>query len=390
MISSHTTWHQDQHNTCITQSISWSKVTRLYHSANIALEQSRMCSKGMWPFFIISTTVEDQRLSLGLIMANMRGTCFWSASTLGTIQWWRASNWGMVTGVDLMLDRVSNVVVPWQWVDFLHFREMLNGRNRLCHWYYINLTEQAHIIVSCSCLTLVTTNGTLIWLGNQCATHQLSSLFQTNTARPSRICNCEVTTSSRKVTPSSGNRERGHVVIHWFWYMQFVSMIISSSCPHMPTCPLGGGASCRIAPPPHPGRCNCADKRRPQSRGGGGTLSHISNWCSHVPQHIPKRGVYRHFGTYQKKAWSVLHGYNPKKGGLRHGHWVEKRGVLSTGTSRKSPMGLPSNWVSAEKDNLSNLVYTKGGFGSLFINYPHFFLSTWSVGGGVISRQTKQ
>ena len=29
-----------------------------------------------------------------------------------------------------------------------------------------------------------------------------------------------------------------------------------------------------------------------------------------------------------------MHGYNPKKGGLRHGHEWEK-GVLGTGTSRK-------------------------------------------------------
>ena len=54
--------------------------------------------------------------------------------------------------------------------DFLYLRDMLKSRNRLYHWYEINLTEQTRIIVSCSWLTLVTTNGTLLWLGNQCAT----------------------------------------------------------------------------------------------------------------------------------------------------------------------------------------------------------------------------
>ena len=63
-------------------------------------------------------------------------------------------------------------VVPWQWADFLHLRDMLNSRNRL----EINLTEQTHIVVYW--LTFVTTNGTLIWLGNQCATHQFLSFIK--------------------------------------------------------------------------------------------------------------------------------------------------------------------------------------------------------------------
>ena len=63
---------------------SWLKVTRLFHSSNIALELFRICSKGISPFFIISTTIADQRLLLDLIntLANMRETCFCPASTL--------------------------------------------------------------------------------------------------------------------------------------------------------------------------------------------------------------------------------------------------------------------------------------------------------------------
>ena len=64
---------------------SWLKVTKLFHSANIALELFRICSKGISPFFIISTTVADHRLLfVGLIntLANMRETCVCSASTL--------------------------------------------------------------------------------------------------------------------------------------------------------------------------------------------------------------------------------------------------------------------------------------------------------------------
>ena len=62
---------------------SWLKVTRLFHSANITLELFRICSKGISPFFIISTTVADQRLLLGLnnTLANMREICFCSAAT---------------------------------------------------------------------------------------------------------------------------------------------------------------------------------------------------------------------------------------------------------------------------------------------------------------------
>ena len=65
MISSNKIWHQDQQNPSRTQSISWLNVIRLFYSANIVLELFRICSKST--FFIISTTVADQRLLLGLI-----------------------------------------------------------------------------------------------------------------------------------------------------------------------------------------------------------------------------------------------------------------------------------------------------------------------------------
>ena len=73
MISSNKIWHQDQQNPSRTQSISWLNVIRLFSSANIALELFRICSKSISPFFIISTTVADQRLLLGLIntLANL-------------------------------------------------------------------------------------------------------------------------------------------------------------------------------------------------------------------------------------------------------------------------------------------------------------------------------
>ena len=109
------------------------------------------------------------------------------------------------------------------------------------------------------------------------------------------------------------------------------------------------------------------------SQPGGGTLDIF--WWGCAAAH-PKRGVLG-TGTTQKKG-GLRHGYNPKKGGLRHGHEC-KNGVLGTGTSRKR----------GKKDNLSNWCCTKGGFGSLFINYPYFFLSTWSVGGGLLW-QTKK
>ena len=106
---------------------------------------------------------------------------------------------------------------------------------------------------------------------------------------------------------------------------------------------------------------------------GGGTLDIYWWGCSAAH---PKRGVLG-TGTTQKRG--VLGtGTTQKKGGLRHGHeW--KKGVLGTGTSRKR----------GKKDNLSKWCCTKGGFGSLFINYPYFFLSTWSVGGGLLW-QTKK
>ena len=63
---------------------SWLNVTRLFHSANIALKLFRICSKGISPFFMISTTVAEERLLLGLnnTLANMREICFCSDSTL--------------------------------------------------------------------------------------------------------------------------------------------------------------------------------------------------------------------------------------------------------------------------------------------------------------------
>ena len=90
-------------------------------------------------------TYTDQRLLLGLIktLANMWETCFCSASTLdeciklGHGPVW-ISSWIVF----------QKFVVPWQWADFLHLRDMLKSRNRLYHWYEINLTEQTPIIVS--------------------------------------------------------------------------------------------------------------------------------------------------------------------------------------------------------------------------------------------------
>ena len=78
IISSNKIWHQDQQNPSRTQSINWLNVIRLFYSAIIVLELFRICSKST--FFIISTTVADQRLLL--VWSIHWLTCFCSASTL--------------------------------------------------------------------------------------------------------------------------------------------------------------------------------------------------------------------------------------------------------------------------------------------------------------------
>ena len=127
----------------------------------------------------------DQMLLLGLIntLANMWETCLCSASTLD-----ERIKLGHVTGVDLMLDRVSKVcctlTMGWFSPSSWHVEEQKPAISLI--WDQSHRTDP-HNCLYCSWLTLVTTNGTLIWLGNQCATHQLSSLFQTNTAGLSRV-----------------------------------------------------------------------------------------------------------------------------------------------------------------------------------------------------------
>ena len=104
----------------------------------------------------------------------------------------------------------------------------------------------------------------------------------------------------------------------------------------------------------------------PGGGGGGGTLNIY--WCMGVCHSKSKKGGLRH-GHNQKKG--VLGtGTTPKRGGLRHGHESKKGGLRHGHKSKKR--GL-KNW-SCKKDYLSNWCCTKGGFGSLFINYPYFFL----------------
>ena len=147
MTSSNKIWHQDQQNRCRTQSRSCLKVIRLFHSANIALELFRNCSKGISAFFITSTTVADCWLLLGFIntLANL---------CLLSFQFRRAHPTGAWSLVWISCWIVfQKFVVPQQWTDFLHLHDMLKSRNWLHHWYEINLTEQTHIIVSYSWLT---------------------------------------------------------------------------------------------------------------------------------------------------------------------------------------------------------------------------------------------
>ena len=95
----------------------------------------------------------------------------------------------------------------------------------------------------------------------------------------------------------------------------------------------------------------------PGGGGGGGEELSIHTGGG-VPRHLKKGGL-RHRHNPQKGG--LRHGHNPKKGGLRHGH------------KSKGGGGGLKNW-SCKKDNLSNWYCTKGGFGSLFINYLYFFL----------------
>ena len=96
-------------------------------------------------------------------------------------------------------------------------------------------------------------------------------------------------------------------------------------------------------------------------------------------------GVARHI---QKGGGGVLGTGTTQKRGVLGTGTTPKRGVLGTGTSRKRGGG-PKNW-SCKKDNLSNWCFTKGGFVSLFIKYPYFFFSTWSIGGGLLWQTQKR
>ena len=126
-----------------------------------------------------------QRLLLGLI--NTLDACEKPVYAQLPL-WTSASNWGMVTGVDLMLDRVSKVccalTMGWFPPSSWHVEKQKPAISLI--WNQSHRTDP-HNCLYCSWLTLVTTSGTLIWLGYQCATHQLSSLFQTNAARLSRV-----------------------------------------------------------------------------------------------------------------------------------------------------------------------------------------------------------
>ena len=125
MISSNKIWHQDQQNRCRTQSRSWLKVTRLFHSANIALELFIICSKGISAFFITSTTVADRWLLLGCINTNLFLLRFHFRRAHQTGAWslvW-ISCWIVF----------QKFVVPRQWADFLHLHDMLKSKNWLYH-----------------------------------------------------------------------------------------------------------------------------------------------------------------------------------------------------------------------------------------------------------------
>ena len=140
--------------------------------------------------------------AIACTLANMWETCFCSASTLDEcIKLGHGHLWISCWIV------FQKFVVPWQWADFLHLRDMLKSRNRLYHWYEINLTEQTHIIVS----TAAGSRSYHQWNSNLTG-HVFGTLVHLlvktwPTLAVSCQCNCKVTPSSRKVTPSSGNRE---------------------------------------------------------------------------------------------------------------------------------------------------------------------------------------
>ena len=92
---------------------------------------------------------------------------------------------------------------------------------------------------------------------------------------------------------------------------------------------------------------------------GGGGGGHSQNILVGVCRSTSKKGGgVLGTGTIQKEG--VLGtGTTHKRGGLRHGNESKKGGFKNS---------------SCKKDNLSKWCCTKGGFGSLFINYPYFFL----------------
>ena len=88
----------------------------------------------------------------------------------------------------------------------------------------------------------------------------------------------------------------------------------------------------------------------------------LSIYTGGVCRGTSKKGGLRH-GHKPKTGGGVLGMGTSKKGGLRHGHESNKGGgVLKRGGG------------SYKKDNLSNCCCTKGDLGSLFIDYPYFFL----------------
>ena len=199
---------------------SWLKVTRLFHSANIALELFRICSKGISPFFIISTTVADQRLLLGLnnTLANMREICFCSAATfderikLGRGHWC-GSHVGSCFKILLCPD--NGWFPPSSW----HVEKQKSAI--LLIWVHNCLLQLAHVSYHQWNSNLtgqpVCDPPTFKFLPNKyypgylktaCFGMIVHILVKTwPTLEVSCKCNCKVTPSSRKVTLSSDDRE---------------------------------------------------------------------------------------------------------------------------------------------------------------------------------------
>ena len=102
------------------------------------------------------------------------------------------------------------------------------------------------------------------------------------------------------------------------------------------------------------------------------------------------------------KKGGLRHGHNPKRGVLGTGT-TQKRGVLGTGTSQKRGVlgtgksrkkrggGGLMNW-SCKKTILVTDVAQKGGggLGAYLLITLTFFLSTWSIGGGLLWQTNKE